>query len=99
MTRMRFAALLAAALGFLAVPAFAQLDTATLIGLVTDAQNAAVPGVRVAARNADTGFTRSAISDGEGRYRLAALPPGSYELRAELQGFTTVVRGGITLAA
>jgi Carboxypeptidase regulatory-like domain/TonB dependent receptor-like, beta-barrel len=80
-----------------AVPGFAQQETATAIGAVTDAQNAALPGVTVTARNTDTGFTRSTPTDSEGRYRLAALPPGPYEFTAELAGFATAVRQGLTL--
>ncbi|HXG90580.1 MAG TPA: TonB-dependent receptor [Vicinamibacterales bacterium] len=81
----------------LASPAWAQQETATVLGTVTDAQSAGVPGATVTARNVDTGFTRSAVSDQEGRYRIAALPPGSYELRSELQGFATAVRQGVIL--
>ena len=80
-------------------PAFAQLDTATAVGSVTDAHDASIPGATVTARNTDTGFTRSTVSDSEGRYRLSALTPGSYELHAELHGFSTVIRNGVTLAA
>ncbi len=94
-----FAGVVLSGLLLLAAPAAAQLDTATVIGSVNDAQDAAVPGVNVTAKNVGTGFTRFAITDGEGRYRVAALPPGSYELRAELPGFATVIRNGVTLAA
>jgi hypothetical protein len=33
---------------------------------------------------------RTATSEGDGQYRLAGLPPGTYALTAELQGFGTV---------
>ena len=39
------------------------------------------------ARNAQTGFTRSDVSDAEGIYRLNALRVGTYDLTAELSGF------------
>ncbi len=80
-----------------ATPARAQVETATVIGTVTDAQGAVLPGVTITARNTDTGFTRTGVSDAEGRYRIAAIPPGLYELTAELTGFTTSVRRGLTL--
>lgn len=79
--------------------AFAQLDTATVIGTMTDAQNAVLPGTTVTARNVLTGFTRVGATDGVGRFRLPALPPGEYEFRAELSGFGTVTRAGVTLTA
>ena len=44
-----------------------------------------------------TGSQRSTTSDVQGRYTLPVLPPGSYELRAELQGFRPLVRSGVTL--
>ena len=49
-------------------------------------QGAAVPGVTVTAKNAATGFTRTEVSDGEGIYRLTALPVGTYDLTAGAAG-------------
>jgi hypothetical protein len=77
--------------------ALAHQETATVIGTVVDAQNAALPGVAVTARNSATGFTRTVTSDVQGRYRIAALPPGPYEITAELSGFAPAVRRGVTL--
>lgn len=59
---------------------------------------AAVPCVAVTARNVDTGFIRSTVTDAEGRYRIAAVPPGVYELTAELSGFVTNLRRGVRLS-
>ncbi|HET9831914.1 MAG TPA: TonB-dependent receptor, partial [Vicinamibacterales bacterium] len=75
--------------------AFAQQTTGTITGRVLDQQGAAVPGVTVTAKSATTGFTRSEVSDAEGVYRLSALPVGSYDVTAELQGFTTVSKKGV----
>src|SRR5687768_2719662 len=80
------------------VPAAAQTDTATLVGVVRDSQGGVLPGVTLTARNADTGFTLAGVSDREGRYRIAAIPPGRYELSAALRGFSATVQRGITLA-
>jgi hypothetical protein len=71
--------------------------SATLAGRVLDAGGGALRGVLVTARQSATGLQRSATSDEEGRYVIAALPPGTYELRAELAGFRPLVRSGITL--
>lgn len=81
-----------------AAPAAAQLDTATVIGVVTDAQGAVVPGAVITATNKNSGFVRATTSDAEGRYRLAALTPGSYEVSAELQGFSRALRDGLTFS-
>ncbi|HXG90344.1 MAG TPA: TonB-dependent receptor [Vicinamibacterales bacterium] len=75
----------------------AQVDTATVLGTVTDSQGGVLPGVTVTARNIRTGFVFSGVADAEGRYRIALLPPGQYELAAELQGFTKVLRQGVTV--
>jgi hypothetical protein len=60
---------------------------AALGGIVTDSQGGVLPGVSLTLRNDDTGVTRTTASDAAGVYRLAALPPGRYDLKAELDGF------------
>ena len=75
----------------------AQLTTATLSGTVTDASGGVIPGVSVSVLHVETGSLRSTVSDDEGRYRVPLLQPGSYEVSAELVGFQTAVRSGITL--
>jgi hypothetical protein len=57
-----------------------------------------LPGVTVTARNAGTGLVRSTVTGEEGRYVVASLQPGTYEVRAELDGFTPHVRRDIQLA-
>ena len=69
--------------------AFAQLPTATILGVVKDASGAVVPGASLTTRNNETGQTRTAISTGDGSYRFAALPVASYEVRVEQSGFQT----------
>ncbi|MDQ3171605.1 MAG: carboxypeptidase-like regulatory domain-containing protein, partial [Acidobacteriota bacterium] len=68
-------------------PVSAQQTTGTVTGRITDAQQAAVPGVTVTATNTATGFSRSDVTTSEGLYRIAALPVGTYDIKAELQGF------------
>jgi hypothetical protein len=73
----------------------AQQTAGNITGRVLDQQGAAVPGATVSARNPQTGFSRSEVSDAEGLYRLNALPVGLYEVNAELPGFTTVSKKDI----
>jgi outer membrane receptor protein involved in Fe transport len=75
--------------------ALAQQTAGNVGGRIVDQQNSAVPGATVNATNTQTGFTRSAVSDAEGLYRLSALPVGTYDLEIVLQGFTTMQRKGI----
>lgn len=77
--------------------ALAQSDTATATGSVRDGSGGAIQNAAVTIRNIDTGFSRESTSTQEGRYWLAALPPGRYELTAQRDGFQRVVRSGITL--
>jgi carboxypeptidase family protein len=71
------------------IPAAAQTTNGVISGIVSDAQGGVLPGVTVTGRNVETGITRTVVTESDGRYRLAALPPGRYEIRAELQGFGT----------
>src|SRR5213592_2077210 len=75
----------------------AQVTTATIAGVVQDASGAVIPGVSITAKNVETGVTRTATSDGGGRYTVPELTLGDYEVEAQLAGFQTEVRSGITL--
>jgi outer membrane receptor protein involved in Fe transport len=73
----------------------AQTTTATVSGTVTDATGAAMPGAAIQVKNIDTSLTQSALTDGEGRFRVSSLPIGNYEVQASSPGFTTIVRKGL----
>jgi outer membrane receptor protein involved in Fe transport len=75
----------------------AQTATSMLSGVVRDGSGAVVGGATVTVRSAATGLVRRASTDAAGRYSLANLPPGEYELRVEMQGFRSAVRGGVVL--
>lgn len=88
--------LLAAVLLLALAPSFATAQVTSLVqGQILDETKAVLPGASVTARNTDTGFARTVVSDERGNYRIAALPPGPYELVVELVGFTTVQRKGL----
>ena len=71
--------------------------SAKLSGLITDQSDAALPGATVTVKNLDTGISRTTRTDQNGRYRLFALPPGQYEVRATKDGFAEAIRSGIRL--
>ena len=71
--------------------------SATLSGVVTDQAGAMVSGASVTARDVDTEFSRSTVTDQGGRYQLFALPVGEYEVRVKKDGFAEAVRAGIGL--
>jgi hypothetical protein len=61
--------------------------TSAIIGQVSDASGAAVPGATVTVTNSDTALKRSASSDESGRFNFPQLKPGTYTVRVEAQGF------------
>ncbi len=81
------------------VPAFAQTGDGGLVGYVKDDSGAVLPGVTVTATSAELIRPVTAVTDGAGYYRLLSLPPGTYTVTAELQGFATYRRAGIVMRA
>src|SRR5579862_4476528 len=61
----------------------------TVSGLVTDSSNAIVAGATVSVVNAGTNFLRTTTSNSDGNYSFPSLPPGTYEVRVEKDGFQT----------
>jgi hypothetical protein len=77
----------------------AQTDQGSLRGYVKDAQGGVLPGVLVTATSPTLIRPASGTTDAEGYYRLINLPPGTYTVSAELQGFSTFRHEGILLRA
>jgi hypothetical protein len=75
----------------------AQAQNAAISGTVLDASGAALAGASVQVRNVGTGISQAVMSDEQGRYRVADLQIGDYEVQASGSGFQTVVHKGITL--
>jgi hypothetical protein len=71
--------------------------TGTILGTVTDMSGAFLPEASIQVRNAGTGAVQSVPSDSQGRFRVADLAVGEYEVQALKTGFSTVVRKGIVL--
>jgi carboxypeptidase family protein len=82
---------------FLSIPAWAQ-DTATIVGAVTDATGAVIPGAKVTVTNPLKGYTRQLIASSAGEYTAYKVPIGDYVVTAEAPGFQKLVRSGITLS-
>lgn len=76
----------------------AQAQHTPLEGRVRDTSGAVIPGVTVTASSGSE--RRSVVTDREGRVTFATLAPGSYEIRAELVGFSpAITRGRLEAAA
>jgi hypothetical protein len=81
------AAVIAAALVAIAVPALAQFDRGQISGIVKDETGGVIPGATVTVTNADTRLSRTVVTDTTGYYIVTALPPGNYDVEVELTGF------------
>jgi hypothetical protein len=64
---------------------------ATLQGRALDASGAVIPGAAITMHSPSMGFDRSVRTDDQGRYHIAAIPPGSYEVTASMAGFKSAV--------
>ncbi len=66
---------------------WAQVGTTSVRGVVADKTGAVVSGAKVTLTNAGQALTREATTSGTGEYEFLALPPGTYTLTVEMQGF------------
>lgn len=80
------------------IAAAAQSSTGSISGTVSDERGSVVPGANVTIKSPATGFTRSLVTDGEGRYRFTSVPTGTYDVTIEAPNFAKFVQTGITLA-
>lgn len=82
-----------------AAPAWGQATSAALSGLIQDPMGLPLAGVEVAVDHAATAVRMETVTDAGGRYRLVALPAGSYRVEARRDGFATLRRDGVVLGA
>lgn len=76
--------------------ALAQQQTGNLFGTVTDNHGAPLPGVTLTLSG--QGAPMVTTSDAKGNYHFLGLSPGTYDLKAELQGFSTVEQKGVAIS-
>src|SRR5882724_6528153 len=80
---------LALLLAFCTVAGWSQAtSTATISGLVTDEQNAAVVGAEVRLLEMATGSAQTTMTNETGRYVIVNVSPGTYVVTISKQGFT-----------
>ena len=84
---MRFVSLCICVLLLTASAAFAQFDSATVLGTVRDTSNAVVPAAKVTLTGVETGISIVRTSSGDGNYEFSAVKPGKYVVTAEKSGF------------
>ncbi|HWB87507.1 MAG TPA: carboxypeptidase regulatory-like domain-containing protein [Bryobacteraceae bacterium] len=77
----------------------AQINTGTIVGLVTDPQGLIIAKANVSLQNALTGEVRHTVSNETGAFSLPGLEPGVYTLRIESKGFQKYQKLNLTLTA
>jgi carboxypeptidase family protein len=85
---LRLAAVLSLFCLLFALPAFAQFDTGTIAGTVTDQSGAVVSNAAITVANVGTGITKTLHTDSNGDFVASALPFGNYVVSAKAGGFT-----------
>src|ERR1039457_1625679 len=69
-----------------------------ITGTVTDSSGAVLPKATVNVVDTQTGLKRTAVTNGTGQFRAAGVAPATYDVSAELPGFATEIRRGVTVA-
>src|SRR5260370_31127541 len=95
--RMRAALLIGAILTLSVSGAvFGQGFQGGLRGSIKDA-GGVIPGVEVTLTNEQTNLKRSVVTNERGEFVFANVDPGTYNVKATLQGYKTIDRGGIRI--
>src|SRR5438477_8139209 len=77
--------------------ASAQQYTGSVAGVVTDPSGAVVPNAQLHLVDEQKGFSFTGVSDSKGGYVIRGVPPGTYKLSVEAQGFRAETQSGIKL--
>lgn len=75
----------------------AQMSSADLKGVVRDPAKAVISSATVTATHTATNISRATTTSATGDYRIPLLPPGDYDIKVEIKGFTAQIRRGVTL--
>jgi hypothetical protein len=79
------------------IPASFGQTAGSIDGLVTDSSGSVIAGAKVTTTNPQTNFAREAVSNTAGEYSFPDLPPGTYNIRVEMQGFKIELRTSVEL--
>ena len=79
--------------------AFSQAVNGTIVGTVTDASGGVVAGARVTITEVNTKIVHTRDTNSSGEYSFPDLPPGTYDVAAEMAGFKKGIKSGTVLEA
>jgi len=71
--------------------------TGRIAGTAKDAQGAVIIGAQVSIENPATADKPSVTTDTSGNYSILQLPPGAYDVRISVPGFTPAVFHAVTI--
>ena len=86
------------ALLFAGSPAYAQFDSATVLGTVRDNTGGVVPGVTVTLTGIETGIATTKVTDANGNFEFATVRIGRYRVTAELSGFSVALADNVQVS-
>jgi hypothetical protein len=75
----------------------AQSGSGAVSGSILDPTGAPVPRARITVVNEQTGIGQPTLSNETGAFRATSLPPGTYRVEVEADGFQKLARGPLTL--
>ena len=78
-------------------PSSAQALSGSLSGHIVDESGALVPGADVSITNAASQDVRRTVTNAEGFFTFASVPPGTYTVKAQLTGFKTAEITGVEI--
>lgn len=76
---------------------FGQATSSAISGTVRDTSQSVISGAEVSVTNSETGLSRQAQTDSQGRYRIGDLAPGTYQAVVTMAGFSKETQSGISL--
>jgi hypothetical protein len=79
--------------------AFSQAVNGTIVGTVTDTSGAVIAGAKITITEVNTKISHTAVTNASGEYSFPDLPPGAYDVAAEMPGFKKAVKTGTVLEA
>ncbi|NOT28527.1 MAG: TonB-dependent receptor [Acidobacteria bacterium] len=92
---MRLVAVCSVVVLLLSTPAWAQFETASVVGTLRDSSGAVVADGLVTLTNTETGVSVVKTSSPEGHYEFITVRPGTYVVSAEKPGFAIVLVDGV----
>jgi hypothetical protein len=97
LVRLRFPVQFLSSIVLLATAAFGQSPNGTISGLVLDPSGRAIVGADILIVNDATGLSYPGVTNGQGIYAIASLPPGPYRLQVSKVGFKTLIKPDVQL--